>query len=142
MRIHKIAAVAALGLGLLAAAGGQVLADHVKIPGTAEYQPAPAVVYPPQAAPAPGSPAAIRAPATIRADEIRANEVRAHTIYANRIEADSVSGAIHQTRGVRIENARGEVKAPVVAAAIIYAEEIVANSVAADVIYVRDLARR
>ena len=66
--------------------------------------------------------------------------VRADTIYANRIQADEVRGQIHQTRDVRIGDTRGEIKAPEVAASVIYADEITA--VVAQNVYVRDLRRR
>ena len=68
--------------------------------------------------------------------------VRADTIYVNRIQADEVRGQIHQTRDVRIGDTRGEIKAPEVAASVIYADEISANSVVAQNVYVRDLRRR
>jgi hypothetical protein len=61
---------------------------------------------------------------------------------ANRIQADEVRGQIHQTRDVRIGDTRGEIKAPEVAASVIYADEISANTVVAQNVYVRDLRRR
>ena len=67
--------------------------------------------------------------------------MRANTIYANRIEADEVRGAVHQTRGVKVRDSQGKIKAPEVVASVIYADEISANTVEADTIYVRELDR-
>ena len=72
----------------------------------------------------------------------RAGGGRADTIYANKIEADNIQGQIHQTKDVKVGKTSGKIKAPEVAAAVIYAEEITANSVVARNIYVRDLDRR
>jgi hypothetical protein len=49
---------------------------------------------------------------------------------------------VHQTRGVKIKDPPGDIRAPEVVASVIYADEIKANSVSADAIYVRDLRRR
>jgi len=67
--------------------------------------------------------------------------VSANTIHANKIEADEVRGAVHQTRGVKVRDSRGKIKAPEVVASVIYADEISANTVEADTIYVRELDR-
>ncbi len=95
----------------------------------------------------PGPPASLSytpapVPETFRAREIQAHEIRAQTIYANRIEADEIRGTLHQTKGVKVGDVHGDIKAPQVSAAVIYAEEISANSVIADNIYVRDLRRK
>jgi len=81
-------------------------------------------------------------PATLQADEIKANEVRAQTIYANKIKASQVQGMVHQTKGVKIKHAKGDIKVPQVQAGTIYADEIKADSVIADNIYVRDMDRK
>jgi hypothetical protein len=70
----------------------------------------------------------------------RSNRFR-QPIYANKIEADEVRGAVHQTRGVKVRDSRGKIKAPEVVASVIYADEISANTVEADTIYVRELDR-
>ena len=107
--------------GLLAIApAGWASANHVRIEMSGP--------------PAAGAPVM---PETLRAENIRAQVVRAHTIYANKIEADEVQGVIHQTKDVKIGDARGKIRAPEVAASTIIAEEIHANTVAADVIYAR-----
>src|SRR5262252_5498338 len=61
-------------------------------------------------------------PTTLQADDIRANEVRAQTIYANKITARNVQGLVHQTDNVKIGGGKDDVKAPVVIAAVIYAD--------------------
>jgi len=81
-------------------------------------------------------------PATLQADEIKAHEVRAQTIYANKIKASQVQGMVHQTKGVKIKHAKGDIKVPQVQAGTIYADEIKADSVIADNIYVRDMDRK
>ena len=105
-----------------------VSASHVRIEAPVVSSPPAAVVVP---VPAPTQ--------TVQADEIKAGVVRANTIYANRIQADEVRGAVHQTRGVRVRDNRGKIKAPEVVASVIYADEVSANTVEADTIYVRDL---
>jgi hypothetical protein len=87
-------------------------------------------------------PAQPAAPDTLQADEITAHQVRAATIYANRIEADEINGSIHQTKGVKINDTRGNLRAPEVVASVIYADEIKANSVSADTLYLRELRKR
>ncbi len=122
----------AIGLAVaasVAATGASVSANHIRLEGSS----VPAVETP--------APSAVPMP-TLQADEIRAGLVRAHTIYANRIEADEVRGAIVQSRGVKVSDSRGKLKAPEVAASVIYADRIDANTVVADTIYVRDLERR
>src|SRR5262245_27258991 len=78
-----------------------------------ESAPPGVVVTPP---PAPGTttipatiPGTVTVPQTLQADEIKANQVRANTIYANKIEADQIRGMIHQSRGVKVSHAEGEV---------------------------------
>jgi hypothetical protein len=134
-------ALAALGLPWAVAD-----ANHIKIEVTPEHQQPPAtVIVPGPPAVTPGPPAApsyVPAPQTLQAEEIRAHQVRAQTIYANKIEADEVQGAVHHSKGVKVGDSRGEIKAPYVTASVIYADVIKANSVVADNIYVRDLERR
>lgn len=60
----------------------------------------------------------------------------------NKIEADEVRGSVHQSRGVKVRDSQGKIKAPEVVASVIYADQISANTVEADTIYVRDLERR
>jgi hypothetical protein len=95
--------------------------------------------------PAPPATAVVPVPAptqTMQVDEIKAGVVRANTIYANKIEADEVRGSVHQSRGVKVRDSQGKIKAPEVVASVIYADQISANTVEADTIYVRDLERR
>ena len=120
---------ACITLTALSMSAGLAWAEHVRIEAGTEV---PVV--------APGMTTA--APASLQADEIKAHEVRAQVIYANKIEADEVRGAVHQSRGIKISDTRGDVKAPQVAANIIYADTIKANSVVANDIYVRDLRRK
>lgn len=129
-----------VGLLTLAIPAGLVWANHVRIedgnsssPGVIYAPPGSAVVVPGQ--PTPG-------PSTVQADEITAHQVRASTIYANKIEADEVTGTVHQTRGVKINDTKGNIRAPEIVASVIYADEIKANSVTADTIYVRELRKR
>ena len=128
-----------VGLMSLAVPAGLVWANHVRIEGGND---SPGVIYAPpgSAVVVPGQPTV--APSTVQADEITARQVRASTIYANKIEADEVIGIVHQTRGVKVNDARGNIRAPEVVASVIYADEIKANSVVADAIYVRTLRRR
>ena len=107
-----------------------VSANHIRIEAPAVTTPPTTVIVP---VPAPTQ--------TVQADQIKAGVVRANTIYANRIEADEVRGAVHQTRGVKVRDSQGKIKAPEVVASVIYADEISANTVEADTIYVRDLDR-
>jgi hypothetical protein len=81
-------------------------------------------------------------PASLQADDIEAHQVRAQTIYANKIKASNVQGMVHQTKGVRIKHAKGDLKVPQVEAGTIYADVIKADSVVADNIYVRDMERK
>ncbi|HUP38155.1 MAG TPA: hypothetical protein VNC82_22230 [Candidatus Limnocylindria bacterium] len=67
--------------------------------------------------------------------------VRANIVYANKLEADEVRGAVHQTRGLKVKDSEGKIKAPEVVASVIYADEISANAVVAGAIYVRELTR-
>ncbi len=117
----------------LAIPAGLVWANHVRIDGGVILAP------PGSAVVVPGPPAVT---STVQADEITAQHVRASTIYANKIEADEVQGTVYQSRGVKINDTRGNIRAPEVVASVIYADEIKANSVSADAIYVRDLRRR
>jgi len=117
-----------IALTAIAMSAGLAWANHVRIEGNVE-QPS-----------SPGS--AVVAPPNLQADEIKAHQVRAQIIYANKIEADEVRGTIHQSRGIKISDTRGDLKAPEVAANIIYADTIKANSVVANDIYVRDLRRK
>ena len=121
---------ALITLTAIAMSAGLAWATHVRIEGATDQ---PVVV-------APGL--TTIAPASLQADEIKAHEVRAQVIYANKIEADEVRGAIHQSRGIKISDTRGDVKAPEVTANTIYADTIKANSVVANDIYVRDLRRK
>lgn len=128
-----------VGLMSLAVPAGLVWANHVRIEGGNDSSPG--VIYaPPGAVVVAGQP--MVAPSTVQADEITARQVRASTIYANKIEADEVIGTVHQTRSVKINDARGSIRAPEVVASVIYADEIKANTVSADTIYVRDLRKR
>ena len=81
-------------------------------------------------------------PASLQADDIDAREVRAQTIYANKIKASQVQGVVHQTKGVKIKHAKGDLKVPQVQAGTIYADVIKADSIVADNIYVRDMERK
>jgi hypothetical protein len=105
-------------------------ANHIRIEAPPVSAPPTTVVVP---VPAPTQ--------TMQADEIKAGVVRANTIYANKIEADEVRGAVHQTRGVKVRDSQGKIKAPEVLASVIYADVISANTVEADTIYVRELDR-
>jgi len=119
------ASAMALGLIALAISAGLALANHVQIGMSSDG----AIVAPAN-------------PETLRAESIQAKQVRANTIYANKIEADDVQGMVHQTRGVKIGDTEGKIRAPEVTAAVIYAEEIHANSVIADTIYAREIHRK
>src|SRR5438309_2322097 len=110
-----------------------VSANHVRVEAPAVPAP-PATVVVPVPAPTPTQ--------TMQVDEIKAGVVRANTIYANKIEADEVRGSVHQSRGVKVRDSQGKIKAPEVVASVIYADEISANTVEADTIYVRELDRR
>jgi hypothetical protein len=124
-----------LAVGLAAAAliapVAAVSANHIRIDGTPPPVAAPPAVLVPAPAPA----------QTLQVDEIEAGVVRANIIYANKLEADEVRGAVHQTRGLKVKDSQGKIKAPEVAASVIYADEISANTVVADAIYVRELRR-
>jgi len=128
--------VAVLGTATLIASVAGVSANHVRVEGVPPTT-APVVVAPPAVvvpAPAPAQ--------TLQADEIQAGVVRANIIYVNKLEADEVRGAVHQTRSVNVKDSQGKIKAPEVAASVIYADETSANTVVADTIYVRELKRR
>ena len=104
----------ALAAAALIAPVAVVSANHIRIDG-----PPPALVAPPAVvvpAPAPAQ--------TLQVDEIKAGVVRANIIYANRLEADEVRGAVHQTRGLKVNDSQGKIEAPEVAASVIYADEI------------------
>jgi len=125
-----------LGAGALIAPVAAVSANHVRFEGVPPTAGPPVVVSPPAVvvpAPAPAQ--------TLHADEITAGVVRANIIYANKLEADEVRGAVHQSRGLKVQDSQGKIKAPEVAASVIYADEISANTVVADTIYVRELKR-
>ena len=79
---------------------------------------------------------------TLRAEDIQTKRGRANAIYANRIEAGEIRGIIHQDTGLKVADARGDVRVPEVTYSIIYADKIKADSIVADHIYVRDLRRR
>src|SRR4029077_3441012 len=112
-----------------------VSANHIRVEAPPVPAPPATVVVP--------VPAPIPAPTqTMQVDEIKAGVVRANTIYANKIEADEVRGSVHQSRGVKVRDSQGKIKAPEVVASVIYADQISANTVEADTIYVRDLERR
>lgn len=137
MTLHRsaFAASAAAGAATVALLAGPAVAEHVTIsapPGSVPVvvAPAPVVIEP--------APVAVM-PQTLQVEDIRANHVRAQTIYANQIDADQVQGMLHQSNNIRIRDAKGEIKAPMVTAAVIYADSIKANTVVADQIYVRDL---
>ena len=130
--------------GVLAAAAliapvAAVSANHVRIDGVP-----PAVPPPPPGVSQPVVVAPIPTPTqaqTLQVDEIEAGVVRANIIYANKLEADEVRGVVHQSRGLQVSDRQGKIKAPEVAASVIYADEISANTVVADQIYVRELKR-
>jgi hypothetical protein len=128
------------GLLALAVPAGLVWANHVRIEGSNDSSSSVIYAPPGTAVVVPGQPAAV--PGTVQADEITAQQVRASTIYANKIEADQITGTVHQTRGVKINDTKGSLHAPEVVASVIYADEIKANSVSADTIYVRELRKR
>lgn len=123
--------VAVLGAGTLIAPVAGVSANHVRVEGVPPVVVAPPAVVVPAPAPA----------QTLQADEIQAGVVRANIIYVNKLEADEVRGTVHQTRSVKVKDSQGKIKAPEVAASVIYADEISANTVVADTIYVRELKR-
>jgi hypothetical protein len=88
----------------------------------------------------PGSPQAAVGVQSLLADGIQANQVHAQTIYANRIRAREVQGTVHQIKD-KIGSGKHDIKAPIVTASVIYADEIRADTVSAGDIYVRDLTR-
>jgi hypothetical protein len=140
MRPRIVAATAVVGFSALTLA--TAWASHVKIEVTPHH--APTVTRQ-----APGSTTVVvpsqpqaQIPQSLNAEQIKANVVRADTIYANSIEADEVRGQVHQTSNVKIGDTQGEVTAPEVSAAVIYADEITANAVVAQHVYVRDLKRK
>ena len=101
-----------LGAAALIAPVAAVSANHVRIDGSPPVVTAPPAVV----VPAPAQ--------TLQVSEIEAGVVRANIIYANRIKADEVRGAVHQSRDVKVKNAEGKVKAPEVAASVIYVREM------------------
>lgn len=119
---------ALMTLTAIAMSAGLAWAAHVRIEGSVDQPLSPGLT--------------VTAPPSLQADEIKAHEVRAQVIYANRIEADEVRGTIHQSKGIKISDTRGDLRAPEVAANTIYADTIKANSVVANDIYVRDLRRK
>ena len=119
---------ALITLTAIAMSAGLAWATHVRMEGVVEQPTSPGLT--------------VVAPPSLQADEIKAHEVRAQVIYANRIEADEVRGTIHQSKGIKISDTHGDLKAPEVAANTIYADVIKANSVVANDIYVRDLRRK
>jgi hypothetical protein len=127
-------------IGLMAAglACGPARAEQVKIQVNQDG----AVIEVPESVPriTTFSPGVV--PASLQADDIVAREVRAQTIYANKIKASRVDGMVHQTKGVKIKHAKGDIKVPQVQAGTIYADEIKADLVIADNIYVRDMDRK
>jgi hypothetical protein len=62
-------------------------------------------------------------------------------LYADKIKARAVQGVLHQTKQVDLGSGKEDVKAPLVTASVIYADEIEAERVVAGDIYVRDLDR-
>lgn len=122
-----------LAAAALIASVAAVSANHIRIDGLPPAVPPPVVSQPAVVVPAPTQ--------TLQVDEIQAGVVRANIIYANKLEADEVRGAVHQTRGLKVNDSQGKIKAPEVAASVIYADEISANTVVADAIYVRELRR-
>jgi hypothetical protein len=130
--------------GVLAAAAliapvAAVSANHVRIDGMPSAVPPPPPVVSQRGVVVPGP--ATTQPQTLHVDEIEAGVVRANIIYANKLEADEVRGVVHQSRGLQVNDSHGKIKAPDVAASVIYADEISANTVVADQIYVRELKR-
>jgi hypothetical protein len=128
-----------VGVLSLAVPAGFVWANHVRLEGGNDSSPGVIYAPPGSAVVVPGQPAP--GPSTVQADEITAHQVRASTIYANKIDADQVVGIVHQTRGVKINDTKGNIRAPEVVASVIYADEIKANTVSADTIYVRELRK-
>jgi len=115
-----------------------VSANHVRIDGVPPAAPPPPVVAQPAVVVPVPTPTQAQ---TLQVDEIEAGVVRANIIYANKLEADEVRGVVHQSRGLQVSDRQGKIKAPEVAASVIYADEISANTVVADQIYVRELKR-
>ena len=125
-------------MALTTAASGADVEVQVSPPGPPVIvQPAP-----PATVIQPGSGSVVVQPMTqtMLADTIRAREVRAGAIYANKINARQVQGTIHQTRKIDIGAGKADVRAPMVTASVIYADEIRADSVVANDIFVRELA--
>lgn len=135
MAERKRLLVVALAAAALIAPVAAVSANHIRFDGLPPPVPSPVASPPAVVVPVP-SPTQ-----TLQVDEIEAGVVRANIIYANRLEADEVRGAVHQTRGLKVNDSQGKIKAPDVAASVIYADEISANTVVADAIYVRELRR-
>lgn len=136
-----VAGAATLGLlSTLAFANHVTIAasETVVVPGA---PPAPVITAPADrpvvvVPPAPPQP---QMQTTLQVEDIRAHVVRAQTIYANEIHADSIQGMVHHNKGVKVRDTKGEIKAPEVTAAVIYADSIKANRVIAEQIHVRDL---
>lgn len=136
---NRLLAVALAAAAVIAPVAA-VSANHIRVDGAPPPVAAPPVVV----VPAPAGvvvPAPTPAPTTLQADAIEAGVVRANIIYANKLEADEVRGAVHQSRGLKVKDSQGKIKAPEVAASVIYADEISANTVVADTIYVREMKR-
>ena len=128
MHRRELLVAVGTGLAMVALPIGAARANHIKIEGNPQPPTSP---YP--------APAASE---TIHADHITAQQIRANTIYANKIDADNIEGQIHQSKDVKVGDARGDIQAPAVSASVIYADEISANSIVAQNVYVRDLRRR
>ena len=123
MRRALLIASPIVGLAALALAWAPARANHVQLEGTVDPSSPPSGVVI-QTPPAPGAVTVYTPgtmPSSLQADDIKAHEVRAQTIYANKIEADNIQGVIHQTKGVKIKDSRGDIKSPQVSAAMIFA---------------------
>jgi hypothetical protein len=124
-----------LAAAALIAPAVAVSANHIRIDGMPPAVPPPVVSQPAVVVPVP-------APTqTLQVEQIEAGVVRANIIYANKLEADQVRGAVHQTRGLKVNDSQGKIRSPEVVASVIHADEISANTVVADAIYVRELKR-
>ncbi len=133
---NRLLAVGVAAAALIAPVAA-VSANHIRVDG----MPPPVAAPPAVLVPAPAPAQTVQPAQTLQVDEIKAGVVRANIIYANKLEADEVRGAVHQTRGLKVNESQGKIKAPEVAASVIYADEISANTVVADAIYVRELRR-
>ena len=122
-----------LAAAALIAPVAAVSANHVRMDGLPPAVPPLRRAQPAVVVPAPTQ--------TLQVIEIEAGVVRANIIYANKLEADEVRGVVHQSRGLKVKTREGKIKAPEVAASVIYADEISANTVVANTIYVREMKR-